>query len=125
MSEAEIVKVDHMSKQIVVKFHKPTDDFYKCIENYGYRLTEHLYDQLQNRIHRIEVLKNPWNYVTEKEVNALVGAYYTKEAALEKAAKQYHGKQIALYSFPYRDYNFKLEYDEGFFRFTRIKGYNK
>ena len=109
-----------MSKQIVVKFHKPSDDFYKCVENYGYEITEHLYDQLQNRIQRIEVLENPRNYVTDKAVADFVDAYYTEEAALEKAAKEYLAKMV-LHSFPYRDYDFKIEYDEGFFRFTELK----
>ena len=28
---------------------------------------------------------------------------------------------MVLHSFPYRDYDFKIEYDEGFFRFTELK----
>ena len=64
-NESEVVKVDHMSKQIVVKFHKPTDDFYECIEKFGYMLMEALNFNLKMRAYETEVLKNPRDYVKE------------------------------------------------------------
>ena len=100
-----------MSKQIVVKFHKPTDDFYGCIEKFGYMLMEALNFNLKMRAYETEVLKNPRDYVKEERVQKLLIDHHTELSSIWQANND----------FPYPDYNLKIEYDEGFFPFTELK----